>query len=283
MSSRQRSNTQQQMQQRQEQESSSKSEGLVFDQVAYESGSAAPLEEDYLGGESEISQQVMSTLDSQARELAQIVTEEFLNPTAEGKIYLPETNICYSDVECDSERFRSQLDFCAERGVYIPCLHVREGDPIPIDFANGASLDEDSQSQLQCLYEATRYRVASEEESLQDQTQTKWHEPDEAKYFFRRRLIRFLTSRFKSGVPRSSPGVPFRVVTGSPGRRVHYSRAYFFDPSLVFGGPTSPVDGHLHPGRYVFGVAGPGLAKPVFNFNAEFDVPEIREAYLVEL
>jgi hypothetical protein len=71
-------------------------------------------------------------------------------------------------------------------------------------------------------------------------------------------------------------------VTSTHGLRVHYSPAYFINPNLVFGSRTSPVNGTIQPGRYIFGVAGPGISGVKFS-PAEFDIPDATQADLLEL
>jgi hypothetical protein len=91
------------------------------------------------------------------------------------------------------------------------------------------------------------------------------------------RLAPFLAARIATGKDPGLPpqtGFPFRVET--PGRsrlRIHYSPAYFFDPTNIFGDKLStPVDGILLPGRYVFGAMAPeGPLK--WDLSAEYRVP----------
>jgi hypothetical protein len=63
--------------------------------------------------------------------------------------------------------------------------------------------------------------------------------------------------------------------------RIHWSPAYFFEKEHVFGfGLSTPVEGWLQPGRYIFGAIGPGRDLD-FEFEAEYDLPDAREASLV--
>jgi hypothetical protein len=81
----------------------------------------------------------------------------------------------------------------------------------------------------------------------------------------------------------ASPGLPFRVETRSSGLRIHWSPAYFFEPDNVFTfGLSTPVDGWLAPGRYIFGAVGPGLPL-VWEFDATYDLPQSRVATLVSI
>jgi hypothetical protein len=54
----------------------------------------------------------------------------------------------------------------------------------------------------------------------------------------------------------------FRVHANSDGLRVHYDPVYLHSGGgTVFGQPTSPVDGELLPGKYIFGVATYGAPR----------------------
>ncbi len=54
--------------------------------------------------------------------------------------------------------------------------------------------------------------------------------------------------------PSPGSGLSFEVHTRLSGKTVYYSPAYFLNPNLVFGHPSTPVRGSLPPGRYVFGI-----------------------------
>ena len=111
-------------------------------------------------------------------------------------------------------------------------------------------------------------------------------------------LARFLTIRFNStetrlfsstggadarastaDIPPLEDGLPFTVTTLSGGLRVHYSPAYFFSPELVFGEPSTPVVGRLHPGLYMFGASKHGKP-PEFATDAHYMVPPKKTAHL---
>ena len=77
-----------------------------------------------------------------------------------------------------------------------------------------------------------------------------------------------------------SPGLELKVHTARNHGRVHYSRAYFFNPHDVFGTPTTPATGWIQPGIYIFGVQYPGNSMPVFD-QAQFEIPPTTEATLM--
>lgn len=97
-------------------------------------------------------------------------------------------------------------------------------------------------------------------------------------------LQRFLTARLKyfggntANPPSSRPMLMFRVDCLHNHGRVHYSPAYFFDPNLVFGAPSTPVLGSIDPGLYLFGVKY--LGQPVEFDTAKFAIPPLNYATL---
>jgi hypothetical protein len=98
--------------------------------------------------------------------------------------------------------------------------------------------------------------------------------------FLRNRLQSFLEARISGPQEeRTGSGFPFTVYTETAGLRIHYSDAYYFDPTNILNAPTSPVSGSIMAGRYVFGGAGP-REHPVFDFDAEYLVPRDSEARL---
>jgi len=97
-------------------------------------------------------------------------------------------------------------------------------------------------------------------------------------------LQRFLTARLKyfggntANPPSARPMLMFRVDCMHKHGRVHYSPAYFFDPNLVFGAPSTPVLGSIDPGLYLFGVKY--LGQPVEFDAAKFAIPPLNYATL---
>jgi len=63
--------------------------------------------------------------------------------------------------------------------------------------------------------------------------------------------------------------------------RVHYSTTLGFNLNQVFGSTLStPVDGYLSPGIYMFGVQGAGDPAPRLD-NGVFQIPPTTQANLV--
>jgi hypothetical protein len=197
------------------------------------------------------------------------------------------------------ERFGRQ---CAEfegRKLPFPCVWT-DGDragPLPVDvdallthwgLANVLKLRGDGLNESFLV----EVRQTLQAMGLDPTTST----VDDVRHFFRMRLIdqlemqvvpkgdRKLTASASSSnnstgtAPNGAVGLPFTVITETPGLRIHVSTAVFFNPNTVFGGPSSPVKGFLSPGRYVFGgyrTNGEG------GFDrGEFPVPALREARL---
>jgi hypothetical protein len=103
----------------------------------------------------------------------------------------------------------------------------------------------------------------------------------EAARFFHDGLSRFLYTRFEARESDISdkPGCLFTVTANTEGLRIHYSKAFIFDPHHVFGSPTNPVRRWLQPGDYYFGAIGP--EQPLwFDLQSEYEVPEITHAHL---
>ena len=199
-------------------------------------------------------------------------------------------DIFTADVEFDVARFNIQYEFSMRHGIPFPCLSSPTIYPIPIDISLGGIFP--GLPQLDYLYYGVYgpgfpYELAQDIRNrfFQDSNmEVSMRDPAETRGFFKNRVIQFLATRFNAPKQEDAKSValPFRVVTSSTGLRVHYSPAYFFNPSLVFGSPTSPVDDFIRPGRYIFGVAGPGISKAKFS-DAEFDIPDKTQADLMEL
>ncbi|HEX7773001.1 MAG TPA: hypothetical protein VF435_11315, partial [Pyrinomonadaceae bacterium] len=192
-----------------------------------------------------------------------------------------------ADVEENVNRFGVQLRFCIEQQLSFPCLNPETGEPIPLDWTYGAEIPASKQHAiLWCYCGAPPFADLNKQLFFSEQAkiEIKTDEPTKVKEYFKNRLRQFLTSRFRFAKtnPSVSSGLSFKVVTSSVGLRVHYSPAYYFNPSLFFGSPTTHVSGTLQPGRYMFGVAGVGFASPKFS-DAEFDVPPNTQADLLEL
>jgi hypothetical protein len=198
------------------------------------------------------------------------------------------------DVEVDVERFAAQLRFAKSDGLGIPCLEMKNGDPVPIDIWSLVwgwfpfSLEvlrarEFTYRNFIDDYFRLAMTGQPDPERRVGRVPFLLVEPSKALSFLRTRLETFLAVRFsarKSNISKS-PGLQFRVDTKSSGLRVHFSRACFFNPTSVLGSPTTPVIGWLPPGRYVFGACVPGQP-PVFDLNAEYDIPPNTKASLAQ-
>jgi hypothetical protein len=187
-----------------------------------------------------------------------------------GRTYSSEKlDIFIPDVELSVDHFHRQYRFHRQTGAPFPCLRTADG-LIPMNWAKllpGSSLDDVVQV-LDRLFrrEEERYETSS---------------PVQALEMFRVRLQAFLTTRFSARQSDISdlPGLQIEVSTLSPGLRVHYSPAYFFDPTNVLNAPTTPVRGWIQPGRYIFGAAQSGR-KAAFEYDAEYDIPPIDYLHL---
>jgi len=221
-----------------------------------------------------------------------------------------EPPVFQADVEFDISRFNSQAELYSSFGDDFPCLSFNQDTPVPIDIFPNLGLapwfgfppfypyDYYRFWMREYLYHLRRGDILKESFSERSKVEYIAAPPSEAKGFFRNRLTQFLTTRFigasfvgasDSVAPPppgtttvTSSGLPFCVITSTQGLRVHYSPAYFINPNLVFGSKTSPVCENIKPGRYIFGVAGPGIQSVKFS-PAEFDVPHSTQADLLDL
>lgn len=191
------------------------------------------------------------------------------------------THIYTGDVETDAARFNAQLDFCHSAKVPYPCVQAGRAEPVPIDFTFGGVFPQtDPDFSRDILPRLHDLAINNREMFVGKNARLEGYAPDDAKSFFKNRLINFFISRFTNPPPTARPsGFKFRVLTSARGLRVHYSQSYFRNPALVFGSPTSPVEDYIKGGRWVFGVMGKGMKGPIFS-ESEFEVPEKTEADL---
>lgn len=191
-----------------------------------------------------------------------------------------------ADLEPSIERFARQVELLEKAKRPFPCVWMEGAVPHPTVVDLEACL---MAAGLPILFgaEATVSReqlMKSVESAMRSSrlAMTTAH-VDDARHYFRSRLLSHVRSRlFGLGNPKAPPppvqALPFRVFSETRGTRVHVSPAYFFDPTRVFGAPTSPATGALQPGVYIFGVARPD---GVWFDSAEFEVPRDPEAYLI--
>jgi hypothetical protein len=182
---------------------------------------------------------------------------------------LPGDDIVLRDVKSSLQRFNRQHRVLVHLQLGFPCVHTPGRVPLPIALPINVPNEE---------AETARARLAGVSDQLHlGDNEVRPHPPDEARGFLRRLLAPFLASRIataKTGATSPSVGFPFRVETpGRSGLRIHYSPAYFLDPRNVFGNVLStPVDGSLLPGRYVFGTMAP-TARLNWDLAAVYRVP----------
>jgi hypothetical protein len=240
-----------------------------------------------------MSEDTTSTANSAEIE-AHVLAEDLLS-TVEGakRLSLSSPAIFLADVKSDVEQFGAQLRFCRKRNLLFPCYTIEGRDPIPIDFGTRLgpyrrALTKLPDFVLEGFYHPNKFASARIPFSQESHVGFAVFEPEEVRSFFKNRLVRFLATRFKWGLPLGAgvlgpPGFPFEVVTSSSGLRVHYSRVFLFNPNAVFGSRrTSPVDGYLNSGNYMFGVSGPSITGgPQFS-TAEFEIPQVSRAELWE-
>lgn len=170
------------------------------------------------------------------------------------------------DVESSVERYADQDRFLRGFGFPVPVVVIGD-DYVPVD------LGVDNWGYL-----PSEAVVAVINELVETATSppTALVEPQRAETGFRNGLQRFLKMRLYPGKGRTPPGsttpvgYDFEVITKTRGLQINYSPAYFINRRLVFGAPTTPVRGRLHPGRYIFGAYPPSNG---YWTTDEYDVP----------
>lgn len=186
-----------------------------------------------------------------------------------------------SDVTDNATRFYRQAAVFEEMNAEMPCIAMGDFEYAPIEAFN-SPLPFPYYPQF--LYPEFRYywrevtqRSRYWNKLAGDGEQVRFFSPREALRFVRRGVSRFLSSRF-SGVssPAAYAPVPFTLNNQNPNHQIYYSSPYYFQTSNVFGGPSTPVTQHLHPGIYIFGVMGPVVHNnhtPQFETTSQFDIP----------
>jgi hypothetical protein len=156
------------------------------------------------------------------------------------------------DVHRTLDRYRAQEVALADLGLEFPVVVVG-GSALPIDLGlqpAGEGRPVISSDDIAALIDSTQRDIA------QSRYEVTLISLRDASKFLKKGLAKFLRSRM-SGKTKDAPTVEqairFMVRTESSGLTIHCSPAYFFDRGLVFGGPSTPVEGWLPPGRYVFG------------------------------
>ena len=214
-----------------------------------------------------------------------------------------------ADLTNDASRFLRQLRYCREASIGFPCLNgLRTPFPIPIDIISTFELLNvalPTEEDVRTLPSSHRFTLLITRLFEGSDVSVAHYSPDEAYAYFKDRLTSFTSLRFadcharegfrhrvfgklsdlvnafrfQSPVPKHDQiGLPFTVFTKTNGLKVNYSPAYFFNPNLVFGAPTSPVDKWMNPGRFIFGV---GAIDAQVRFSPdEYDIPPQREAHM---
>lgn len=174
------------------------------------------------------------------------------------------------DVEASVDRFVRQDSLLREFEIPSPSAVMEDGF-VPIDLGlNG--LSETRRETVRDIVVGLLERPPSQRPEALRIVATP---PKTAENGFRRQLQRFLGLRLYSDDRVQDPagsliGYEFEVSTRTDNLRIHYSPAYFINPYLTFGAPTSPVKACLQPGRYIFGAY---LPDPGYWSSAEYDVP----------
>lgn len=206
-----------------------------------------------------------------------------------------------ADVSATVERFQLQQRVHQRYGLPIPAIPLADDDPLPAAVLPpiGHSLAPTrGEGEIQAL---DRGREALARSLDQMGLGIVDLDPAAAREITRRRLSQFLSIRLlakeqDSRAPRrlagvirrrpaatspASPGLPFKVTTQAPGLRIHWSPAYFYEPEHVFAfGLSTPVDGWLAPGRYIFGAVGP-QTDLTFEFGSIYDLPNAQVATML--
>jgi hypothetical protein len=186
-----------------------------------------------------------------------------------------------SDVTDNATRFYRQAAVFEEMNEKMPCVAMGDFEYAPIEVFQPPFLSPDYPRFLYPEFHFYWREVAQRSRYWTrlagDGEQVRFFSPREALEFVRRGVNRFLSSRFFSVSSSAAYApVPFTLHNQNPNHQIYYSSPYYFQTSNVFGGPSSPVTQHLHPGIYVFGVMGPIVHNnhtPQFETTSQFDIP----------
>ncbi|MBC7785299.1 MAG: hypothetical protein H7144_15810 [Burkholderiales bacterium] len=187
-----------------------------------------------------------------------------------------------SDVTDHATRFYRQAALFEEIGEKMPCVPMGDFEYAPIEvFQPPYPLFGYPQffSELRYLWWEEVRRSRYWAGLAGDGEKVRFFAPREALNFVKRGVSRFLSSRFSSISPQAAYApVPFTLHNQNPNHQIYYSSPYYFQTSNVFGGPSTPVTQHLHPGIYVFGVMGSVVHNnqmPQFETTSHFDIPRM--------
>jgi hypothetical protein len=191
------------------------------------------------------------------------------------------------DVVDDFEAFGRQFRYSEAHGLAVPVLlkvdarSDQERIPLPI-YVQGVADAE--QIQIDPAEADELNSVAAREAGAAGEPGG-WRldaaRPEEGRHFLLERAVGFIRNRFAARSTGASPmrtTRPFRVITRAGGLRVHYSAIYGLQPK-VFGAWTTPLDGVIGGGTWMFGVDGDDQS--LRWDSGHFPVPPLTEAVLV--
>lgn len=201
-------------------------------------------------------------------------------------------NVPLQDVAVHLRRLGSELATARERELPIACVDYKNGEIAPISMMR-LGRDRFLWERIGGAIFQERYRLAPQRVAARDWkrvVEILVREEEnvvslpyrETLKGFERSLAHFLAFRFEwrrlidsyrwagdggeggGSPPLSMVGakLAMEVSCNTPGLRVHVSPAYFID-WRVFGSPTTPVNGHVNPGRHVFAGDGPDMRRMV--------------------
>jgi hypothetical protein len=186
-------------------------------------------------------------------------------------------------------RFSDQIVTLNESFIPCPVVEYPNGKVAPLDIYTSAldevsrnssgTLSQEPIAHIPTLVSSAKATALSAGFSVYDLS------PDDAQQHFEDRFDEFLTHRSESaaglhsGTSGSTPGSPVLpglnivVNTNNYGLQVLFSPAFFLTIQTVFGNSrSSPVNGSINPGLYVFGAQGPNI--PItFETNSQYKIP----------
>ncbi len=250
-----------------------------------------------------------SNLENQSKQVADLLTEQYISSIFEnqqkGKITNEYVGLELNDINENLTTLKTQIRLLERIGLkdQTPCLTVGE-TKIPIDIFNYLDDREKATSLSQDYYDEFDYRHSFMDERLfrlvagiknstnnyvtiQSLEFVKSNVKKALSSFIEMRHASFfnqgITNKISSffrrngGSPPNLSGVSnskyltVKVNTNNHGLDIEASPAYFVKWKK-FGSPTSPIEGYLIPGTYIF--AGSGIGLPTFTTDlTPVDIP----------
>jgi hypothetical protein len=182
-----------------------------------------------------------------------------------------------TDIQDAGRQFMAQAQVLSARGHGFPMVELAEGPPVPVDLLNSFTQPAwlGRVPDLRHLPEEEIDRILQTAPNALTRTGLRFAEAtiEEAKQSFGYKLRDYLMTRVVSarglfssqtgGIPTGThavPGLTLRVNSNDSNLQILYSPAFFIDIQMVFGNHLStPVDGHITPGIYIFGARGRAL------------------------